>query len=285
MQNHESTPAVGSALARLHQYARAWNVDVRAVVHAPLSLVAYGMRGDTPVVLKVLREPGDEWWSGEVAGAFEGRGMTRVYEHAGGALLLERLRPGQPLTRVAMREGDAEATRILASLVAAMSPGPPPRHSPNVEMWVAGFDRYVSSRDRRIESALVAEARDTFVELAESQRDVRLLHGDLQHSNVLLDADRGWLAIDPKGVIGEVEYELGAMLRNPTECPELFMDRATIERRVEQLAAELRLDRRRIIAWAFAQAVLSAIWEIEDGGTSGSDDPLIVLARVLRAMR
>ena len=285
MQNAESSPAVGSALARLHQYARAWNVDVRAVVHAPLSLVAYGMRGDTPVVLKVLTEPGDEWWSGEVAGAFEGRGMTRVYEHAGGALLLERLRPGQPLTRVAIGESDAEATRILASLVAAMSPGPPPRHSPSVETWVEGFDRHVVSGDRRIESALVAEARDTFVELAESQRDVRLLHGDLQHSNVLLDADRGWLAIDPKGVIGEVEYELGAMLRNPAERPNLFTDRATIERRVDQLAAELRLDRRRIVRWAFAQAVLSAIWEIEDGGSSGSDDPVVVLARVLRAMR
>src|SRR5512146_330977 len=285
MQNTESTPAVGSALARLHQYARAWNVDVRAVVHAPLSLVAYGMRGNTPVVLKVLREPGDEWWSGEVAGAFEGRGMTQVYEHAGGALLLERLRPGQPLTRVAINEGDAEATRILASLVAAMSPGPAPRHSPNVETWVDGFDRYVVSGDRRIESALVAEARDTFVELAESQRDVRLLHGDLQHSNVLLDADRGWLAIDPKGVIGEVEYELGAMLRNPAERPDLFTDRATIERRVDQLAAELRLDRRRIVGWAFAQAVLAAIWEIEDGGSSGSDDPVVVLARLLRAMR
>ena len=284
MQNAESIPAVGSALARLHQYARAWNVDVSAVVHAPLSLVAYGTRGDTPVVLKVLTEPGDEWWSGEVAGAFEGRGMTRVYEHAGGALLLERLRPGQPLTRVAIGESDAEATSILASLVAAMSPGPAPRHSPNVEVWVDGFDRYVLSGDRRIESTLVAEARDTFVELAESQRDVRLLHGDLQHSNVLLDAERGWLAIDPKGVIGEVEYELGAILRNPVERPDLFTDRATIERRVDQLAAELRLDRRRIVRWAFAQAVLSAIWEIEDGGSSGPDDPVVVLARVLRAM-
>ena len=38
---------------------------------------------------------------------------------------------------------------------------------------------------------------------------------DLQHYNVLFDSDRGWLAIDPKGVIGEVEYEIGASLRNP----------------------------------------------------------------------
>ena len=166
-----------------------------------------------------------------------------------------------------------------------MSPGTSPAHVPGVEQWVEGFDRYTMSGDRRIESALVADARDTFVDLMESQRAVRLLHGDLQHSNVLLDAERGWVAIDPKGVIGELEYELGAALRNPTERPQLFTDRATIGRRVDQLSADLHLDRQRIIAWAYAQAVLSAIWDIEDGWTSGAAAPAVVLARVLRTMR
>lgn len=277
-------PAVGSALARLNQFAAAWQVEVGAVVHAPVSLVAYGTRGGEPVVLKVIKEPGDEWWSGEVTSAFEGRGMARVYEYAGGALLLERLRPGQPLSRIAAAGSDDDATSILAGLVGAMSPAEPPRHAPRVEQWVEGFDRYAESGDRRIESALVAEARDTFAELAETQRAVRLLHGDLQHSNVLLDETRGWVAIDPKGVIGEVEYECGAMLRNPSERPDLFTDRATIERRVDRLASELGLDRRRIVAWAFAQAVLSAVWDIEDGGASGWDQPMTVLAQVLRAL-
>lgn len=285
MQSSDRPPTVGSALARLRQFARAWKVDVGVVVHAPLSLIAYGLCGDTSVVLKVLKEPGDEWWAGEVASAFDARGMARVYEHAGGAMLLERLRPGQPLTRMAIGESDEHATSILACLVAAMSPGPAPRHSPSVEQWVDGFDRYSLSGDRRIESALVAHARDVFVELARSQRNTRLLHGDLQHSNVLLDADRGWVAIDPKGVVGEVEYELGAVLRNPVERPDLYTDPVTIERRVVQLASELTLDRHRIVGWAFAQAVLSAIWEIEDGGSSGPDHPSLVLAQALRAMR
>jgi streptomycin 6-kinase len=35
-------------------------------------------------------------------------------------------------------------------------------------------------------------------------------------------------------------------------------------RRVDQLAVELGFDRQRIIAWAFAQAVLSAWWSVED---------------------
>jgi hypothetical protein len=31
-----------------------------------------------------------------------------------------------------------------------------------------------------------------------------------------------WIAVDPKGVIGEIEYEIGASLRNPYENPEIF---------------------------------------------------------------
>lgn len=284
MLDPDPRPAVGSALARLAQYAAAWNVEVAAVVHAPVSLVAYGTRKGEPVVLKVIKEPGDEWWSGEVTNAFQARGMARVYEYAGGALLMERLRPGQPLSRMAAAGSDDEATAVLARLIASMSPGPPPQHAPIVEQWVEGFDRYALSGDRRVESALLAAARDAFVELAESQRDVRLLHGDLHHSNVLLDDDRGWLAIDPKGVVGEVEYELGAALRNPVERPELFTDRSTIERRVDRFASELDVDKQRVVAWAFAQAVLSAVWDFEDGAATGPDHPAIRLARVLRAM-
>lgn len=60
------------------------------------------------------------------------------------------------------------------------------------------------------------------MKLAASQDETTLLHGDLHHYNVLSDVRRGWLAIDPKGVIGEVEYEAGAIFRNPNEMPDLF---------------------------------------------------------------
>ena len=53
-------------------------------------------------------------------------------------------------------------------------------------------------------SAVGVAAQRVHRRLCESQRDVRLLHGDLHHDNVLLDAGRGCLAIDPTGVTGEV---------------------------------------------------------------------------------
>lgn len=115
-------------------------------------------------------------------------------------------------------------------------------------------------------------------------RQPRLLHGDLQHYNVLFDSDCGWLAIDPKGVVGEVEYEVGAVLRNPFERPELFLSRPTIERRLEQFTTRLDLDYQRALAWGFAQAVLSAIWEIEDGFAVDTTNPALRLAEVIRPM-
>ena len=57
-----------------------------------------------------------------------------------------------------------------------------------------------------------------------------------RHQNALLDAQRGWLAIDPKGVVGELAYEVGAELRNPIARPELFAAPAVIARRAEHFA-------------------------------------------------
>ena len=111
-----------------------------------------------------------------------------------------------------------------------------------------------------------------------------LLHGDLQHYNVLLDRDRGWLAIDPKGVVGELEYEIGAMIRNPVDHPALFTNPATINRRLEILTAMLNLDHARALRWSFAQSVLSLIWGVEDGYSISATEPTLLLAHTLRAL-
>jgi len=92
------------------------------------------------------------------------------------------------------------------------------------------------------------------------------------------------VAIDPKGVVGELEYEVGAALRNPYERPDLFTDPAVIRKRVNCFVRELGLDAARIVAWAFAQAVLSAVWLVEDGFTIEADNGTIALALALRPM-
>ncbi len=191
---------------RLRAWAGAWNVTIERTLETESSVIGVGRRGARGVVLKVVKTPGDEWHSGAVVRAFDGRGVVQVDEFEDGALLLERLSPGDSLADLASAGDDEAATAIVADVIQRMHAPSTPRGCPRVMDWCAGFDRYLCSGDQRIPTSLVDDARARFASLASSQRLPRLLHGDLQHYNILFDTNRGWLAIDPKGIVGEVEY-------------------------------------------------------------------------------
>ena len=198
--------------------------------------------------------------------------------------MLERLSPGKSLADVALNGDDDRATGILAEVIGKMSPRRPVSTAATVQEWGKGFERHAASGDTQIPKRLVLEAHRVYSNLCNSQSRPRLLHGDLHHYNVLFDAERGWLAIDPKGVVGELEYEVGAALRNPYERSELFAEPSAIRKRVERFARELRLDAARMLAWGFAQAVLAAIWAVEDGVAVETGNSWIVLANAIRPM-
>jgi streptomycin 6-kinase len=203
--------AVGRPEDRLDRCARDWGVTVASTLETQGSILAFGTRDDRAVVLKVVRARGDEWRAGEILAAFRGEGAVRVLAHAPGAALLERVAPGTSLTSLVLEGRDDEATGVLADVIERMgSSGPRVHGAATAEEWGRGFRRYLDSGDTQVPAGMVERAGETYASLCASQQHTRLLHGDLQHYNVLLDADRGWLAIDPKGVVGEVEYELGA---------------------------------------------------------------------------
>ena len=269
---------------RIETHLRNWSVDVEHITETETSILLFGHRRAQPVVVKVVRTPGDEWRSGPVLAAFDGPAVVHVYEYTDGAQLLERLTPGTPLVQMVLAGRDGDATDILAAVIGAMAPRRLPSAVPTALDWARGFDRYSRTGDAQIPQALLAEARALYLQLCHSQAQVRLLHGDLQHYNVLLDAQRGWLAIDPKGVIGELEYEIGAALRNPSAQPALFAQAAIVERRLKRFADQLPIDQDRALAWGFAQAVLSAVWTVEDGVPLGPHNPGILLAQAIRPM-
>jgi len=203
--------------------------------------------------------------------AFDGRGSVRLLDAdpEAGLLLLERLRPGAVLTDLAHEAHDDEATRIAASVMRGLwRPAPPGHNFPTTTDWGEGFARLrtrFGGGTGPLPAARVEEAEALFADLLASSAPPMLLHGDLHHDNILSAGRNPWLAIDPKGVVGEPAYEVGALLRN------LWPDRHThqnparlLERRAHQLTDELGLDRARVRGWAVAQAVLSAVWGVED---------------------
>jgi streptomycin 6-kinase len=269
--------------SRLVNRATAWRVAIERILETENSVVAFGRRDDRSVVLKVGKRSGDERLSATVIRAFGGNGMVRIIDDIDGALLLERLTPGHSLVTMVTSGHDDDATEALTDVIRRMTPQVCPS-APTVEDWGHSFERYRALEDRSLPETLVEEAHRVYHKLSTSQRRRRLLHGDLHHGNVLLDSDRGWLAIDPKGVVGEAEYEIGAALRNPIEKAESFLQLETIRARVECFADRLHLDADRILAWAFAQAVLSAVWLIEDGFVVDDDHPWLQLARSIRPL-
>jgi streptomycin 6-kinase len=99
--------------------------------------------------------------------------------------------------------------------------------------------------------------------LAENHMPV-LMHGDFHHFNIL-SSERGWLIIDPKGVIGPACYEVGPLLINPWSDLINRKDYQGItRRRIDILHERLGFERERIREWGVAHAVLSAWWGIED---------------------
>ena len=268
----------------LEAKADEWNVTLDEVRETPSSLIGFGIRNGKRVVLKITKKAGDESHSGKVLRAYAGDGAVRVYENETNAALLERLEPGEELVAMVKRGHDEEATKILAEVISKLANHDPPVESPTVADWGRGFDRYLQTGDRQIPYELVHETRDLYQELTSSQKQTMLLHGDLQHYNVLFDNQRGWVAIDPKGVVGELEYEIGAMLRNPVELPEVFLNPVTIKRRLDILTTSLHLDYARTLKWSYAQAILSAIWGVEDGYEIHPNNHSLLLARSVRQL-
>jgi len=259
-----------------------WNVTLEEIRETPTSLIGFGVRGCVRVVLKITKQDSDESHSGEVLKAYGGHGTVRVYDFETGAVLLERLEPGEQLVNLVKHGRDVEATNILAEVIAKLANHEAPVGFPTVSDWGRAFDRYLQSGNEQIPREVVEEAREMYAELASSQRQTMLLHGDLQHYNILFDNNRGWVAIDPKGVIGELEYELSAVLRNPVELPDVFTNPVTINRRLETLTTTLRLDYSRALRWSYSQSILSAIWDIEDGHPLTPNNPSLLLASSLK---
>uniref|UniRef100_UPI001F3A4BBB aminoglycoside phosphotransferase family protein n=1 Tax=Falsiroseomonas oryziterrae TaxID=2911368 RepID=UPI001F3A4BBB len=97
-------------------------------------------------------------------------------------------------------------------------------------------------------------------DLVASAAPSRLLHGDLHHANILRDGE-GWVAVDPKGLLGEPAAEAACLLRNPADP--VLLTRAA--RRAAILAETAGLAHDRVLAWGYAGAVIAACWAIEDG--------------------
>ncbi|MFX3635804.1 MAG: aminoglycoside phosphotransferase family protein [Candidatus Pristimantibacillus sp.] len=260
----------------LRKCEQQWGLELKLPSPYDLSynfVVPASRRDGTEAVLKLGVPNHESMAEVEALRQFAGRGAVRLLEFDAslGAMLLDIVQPGVTLAESGLH--DDEATLAAAGVmrriaIPAANIGDSSIVFPTVENWSRGLsklrERYNGGTDP-LPEGMVIRAEATFRELlASATGELLLLHGDLHHGNLLSsDSDQGpWLAIDPKGVIGEAEYGTIPLLMN--ELPQAGQI-DTIRRRVELLCEALPLNRARILAWGYSHSVLSAWWCVEDG--------------------
>lgn len=200
---------------------------------------------------------------------YDGQGCVRCIasDAEQGWLLLEACQPGIVLS--ALEDDEAATHHAIQVMQKLWQPTPKKTSFPTIEYWLEGLSRM--QQDPRAKDLISKRLMDYSIGLSQdlcaSMRELVLLHGDLHHDNILSSSRAPYLAIDPKGLIGEREYECGALIRNPiSKIRGMSGLPHFLKRRVDQIAAETNFDRKRIQQWSMVQAVLAAYWQIEDGG-------------------
>lgn len=221
-------------------------------------------RDGVPAVLKIAHDP-EEMRGGAIMHWWSGRGAAAVLAHDPRAVLLERATGDRSLTEMARSGQDDAATRILAETAYRLhrhAGRPPPAEAVLLTDWFAALWPMAEAR-----GGLFAKARSAAQALFASTESAVVLHGDIHHGNVLDFGARGWLVIDPKGVLGDRGYDYANTFCNP--------DGATRERVRRQLpiVAEIAgIAPERLLMWVLAYSGLSAAWTLGDGG-----DPRLAL--------
>ncbi|HEX6291893.1 MAG TPA: aminoglycoside phosphotransferase family protein [Herpetosiphonaceae bacterium] len=255
---------------KLSSYLAAWNLSNPVLLtHTATSHIYTVTHGTETVILKLLA-PGE---TTEQRGAaalryFDGCGAVRILRYDEGAHLLEYA-AGAELVTVVERGEDETATSIIAQVIQQLHsvPQDAPRDGlvPLDRWFGALFTKAAADRQAGIASIYVRSAALTERLLAD-QREVRVLHGDIHHRNIRQSA-RGWLAFDPKGVVGERTYECANTLCNPV-MPDLVHNETRLLTNAAILADTLALDLSRVLAFTYVYACLNASWWL----CGGADD-------------
>lgn len=238
-------------------------------------------RGGDAAILKIAPSP-DERAGAALMVWLDGDGAARVLEWEGDVLLMERLPATRSLADMARQGEDDAAMRIICGVgdrLHAPRARPLPDHLIPHKRWFRALAPAAAAQGGVFAAALaVAEA------LFADPREIGLLHGDLHHENILdggplEDGGRGWLVIDPKGLLGERTYEYATTLCNPDAAMALSPGRLAHQAGV--IAKAARLERERLLRWTFAHAAISAAWCVADGHDPA---PALQIAEVAQAL-
>jgi streptomycin 6-kinase len=241
------------------------------------SLLLPVQRDGVPAMLKIATAE-EEINGAHLMAWYAGSGAARVLAHEGPGLLLERLSGQRSLIEMERSCRGDEATRIICEVVARLHAARD--HMPPETLYpMSTWFRPLEPAATRLGGVLTKSAAAARELLAMPQHIVPL-HGDIHHGNILDGGERGWLAIDPKGVLGERAFDYANLFCHPEA--KVATEAGRLEERVDIVAREANLDSQRMLKWILAYAGLKSVWTMEREG-GGQEARELTIAQMAAA--
>ncbi|WP_454685873.1 aminoglycoside phosphotransferase family protein [Agrobacterium leguminum] len=267
-------------------FPASWNIEAaKPIADTPAGVVYELTRGDGSLaVAKVLKKKvlKDSLRGTDFIKWRDGIGCVELLDRSDDILLMEHAGT-ETLRDVLFRDGNDDATTEIAADVLLRyhqpSQQPPPSSLLTLPLYFESlFRKAEQDRTNGVDSPYI-EAATLAQELISQQRDVKPLHGDLHHENIMR-SERGWIIIDPAGLIGDAALDVANMFSNPLDRFDLTRSEARIASMAAIFAKALQRDERLLLQYAFAYGCLSAAWHEEDGNAEERDNELAVAATI-----
>jgi len=231
------------------------------------NFVAEAAMNGRPVVVKIAPpfEPTEIHAEAQYLRTRNGEGAVRLIAEDRGrhALLMERALPGDALFTVYEKDPAAIVEPAIDVLRSVLRPAPAERTDVgSLDVWFGNFRRY---RDTDFPRDYADKAFEIYGRLSGQTACSYYLHGDFHPGNIVTSDRASFLAIDPKGIVGHIGYDIAVFLNNlqwwrkeDPRMPNL------VSHAVRSFAAGFDLPERELREWAFAYMVVGAWWSLED---------------------
>lgn len=202
-------------------------------------------------------------------------------------LLIDRVRPGTPLSESPLHHADA--LRVGAELYARLREVTPVTDVPPLRDVVGAWLDNARGALPRLDieqhaQQLVSDGLDLGGDLVLRDGASVMVHGDFNPGNILAtEQSGGWRVIDPKPMLGDPEFD-GAPLAAQLGDPWAFHDpEQRLAENVALFVAGMGGDYAATVDWGFVRAALDVVWYLEDadvGATAAAATRLTTWGRL-----
>ncbi|MGM0410585.1 MAG: aminoglycoside phosphotransferase family protein [Bacillota bacterium] len=185
------------------------------------------------------------------------------YDKERGTILLERIIPGDNLLTANNDKWLEIAADISYKLPVEIEDND---LFPDYKDWInKAFNR--AKKENKMDKDmlnLIDKAETIFYDIEKMNYRKVLLHGDLHHWNILFNENKGWKAIDPKGVIGISVMESARFLDNQITITESLGDFRALDNMISVFSNKFSESKLIVAQNLFILLVLSTCWSYEN---------------------